>query len=131
MNIDHSKIPTHWWETENGERWIPETGELGEKPPAGFIYQHFMIACEVGHTCYRGKEQILNGHNGYAPGLALAIANDDDNAFMLDDAILVASIACSRCVNALGFKYELWGFPEDSKEYREHGTTCVFCFGNE
>jgi hypothetical protein len=132
VKVDHSKIPTHWWETENGERWIPPGNELDETPPAGFIYQHFMFPCQVVHKCYRGKNMILNGYNGYAPGLAHAIANDDDNAFMLDDAIMVATIACERCMNVLSYKYDLgWGYPEYSDEWKECGTECVFCLGNE
>lgn len=61
--------------------------------------------------------------------LVLAMANSGD--FTLHDAIIVATTACERCVNALCNKYlpnnKNNGYPEFSDEWKASGMHCDFC----
>jgi len=73
-----------------------------------------------------GSKEFMSMRNGFAGDLALALATNMQ--WPLDKAILVAAIACERCMNALAHKCGLdWGYPEDSEDYITSTTRCELC----
>lgn len=73
-----------------------------------------------------GSIPIASFESSWPEDLVLAMANSKD--FSLSEAILVCANSCSRCMNALGFKYKLgWGYPEFSKEWQNSNTVCQYC----
>lgn len=75
-----------------------------------------------------GQKEIFEVNSSWNEDLVMAIANSGD--YTLREAILIASIACERCMNALAYKYGLNdGYPEYSEEWKKCGTCCEFCKG--
>jgi hypothetical protein len=73
-----------------------------------------------------GSNPIATFHSTWSEDLVLAMANSGD--YTLSEAILVASIACERCMNVLANKYGLdWGYEEYSSEWEDTNTECEFC----
>lgn len=136
--------PTLWFENEAGDRWIPTDDELTLGPampvPDGYDYSCFRFPHMVTERCYRmrasGRQSLVVETEATWPAdlverMVQATGNDPDGArrFALYDAILVAASACSRCLNALYYRYTDGhdGYAEDSEEYRASLTRCLFC----
>lgn len=48
--------------------------------------------------------------------------------YTLDEAIIIATTACERCVNTLAYQYGCsYGYPEMSDEWFRANTKCKFC----
>lgn len=77
-----------------------------------------------------GSYQVLEGHNSWNGELVLAMTNSGD--WSLKEAIIIAAVACERCMNVLGHHYGLdWGYAEHSEEWEKCGTHCEFCKEDE
>jgi len=54
LNKLRTKIPTLWYENDDGVRWIPPSGYNGdEPPPKGFIYQWSQFPTYLEESCLR------------------------------------------------------------------------------
>lgn len=76
--------------------------------------------------------RIFVGMVGVHEELALALATKRlthrREPFSLSDSLLIASIACERCLNALIFEYGLeGGYQEFSQSWHAANTSCQFC----
>src|SRR5690349_8155977 len=123
MNIPE-EITSLYYEDGNGNRWIPPKEHfMGLHPaPAEFIYQVVRRPTELRTAFYReGEGQIGAGVSTWNRELVTKMVLC---GVPIDQAILRAAIACERCMNALGYEYDVsWGgYPEDSEEYRKSNT---------
>jgi hypothetical protein len=76
--------------------------------------------------------RIFVGMTSVHEPLALALATKRlthrRDPFSLSDSLLIAAIACERCLNALIFEYGLeGGYREFSKSWHAANTSCQFC----
>ena len=71
-------------------------------------------------------EVIIGGGN---QEVIMAMVNSGDYA--LEEALVVYSSACERCMNVLAYKYLNGkdGYPEHSEEWEKCNTVCDFCRG--
>lgn len=113
---------------------FPPIGNDISYPPNEFIYQRSAFPFQVHEQILRINEdgtskEIVSGHSSWPEDLVMAMANSGD--YSLYQAIFVASEACSRCLNALYFKYIGGGegLAEDSCEYQSCNTRCDWCRG--
>ena len=124
----YSVPPTLWYETANGERWIPDERHFREltNPPDGYEYQHCQIPNSLTHSiCLVSGPSIATGSSTWPEDLVLAMAKD---GYKLGDAILIAANMCERCLNAACHDYGLkWGYPRHSEPWKAVNTTCEFC----
>ena len=73
-----------------------------------------------------GSVKFMTSNCGWSEDLVLAMYNSKD--YTLNQAIIISSTACERCLNALAHKYGLsWGYAEYSNEWKETNTKCEFC----
>lgn len=85
---------------------------------------------------------IMEGSCGWSPDLALAMARPSTQEaqeaasrhgkplrpMAIEDAIMVAAVACEACMNSLAHHYGLgWGYKRGSKDWEESGTQCELC----
>jgi len=132
MKIDKSKIAYLWHENEEGEKWIPPTDYCGvPKPPEGFIYQISMFPFQVHKVMLvcdeDGSREICSGNSSWPEDLVFAMVKSGD--FGLYQSIFIASNTCSRCLNALSYKYlgPDEGYSEELDEYKNCNTVCDYC----
>jgi hypothetical protein len=132
MKIDKSKIAYLWYENKEGKRWVPPKEYCGvPKPPEGFIYQQSMFPFQVHEVtlvCEENRSrEICSGNSSWPEDLVFAMAKSGD--FGLYQSIFIAANACSRCLNALSYKYlgPTEGYSEDSEEYKNCKTLCDYC----
>ena len=83
-----------------------------------------------------GSRSVMSGNSGWSEDLALALVTAQSRPeghphLSLGDAILVAAIACERCMNTLANQYGLdWGYEYMSDDWKKCGTSCQFCKGD-
>lgn len=72
-----------------------------------------------------GHRLLMTGSTSIPPDLFLGLTKYYD----VEKAMLVAGIACERCINALLFRLISFdeGYDIGSDEWHEAGTSCVFC----
>lgn len=130
-----------WYENVNGEKWFPPpSGPID--PPEGYTYQHSRFACEVRHDVLEGSKKIASTTTTYHGELVLALARPSwaERALQIarygsvlkpygfQEAVLLATLACERCTNALLHRTGAGaGYAEGSKEWNRAGTRCGLC----
>lgn len=151
MNIEAVHQLNLWCETLDG-RMAP-VDPMGEMPPVtSHPYAVSRFPLEVRTEYYRrresdgsygGNDRILACNASANESLVLAMATGGreywprilarfwfhrPQRLVLSHAIVIASEACERCLNALAYEYGLpWGYREFSDEWEQCGTSCVMC----
>jgi hypothetical protein len=75
---------------------------------------------------YGASDRI--GTSGATANPSLVFAIVQAGRYSLGDAIVIASEACGRCLNALAHAYGLsWGYEEGGPEWRQCRTECPMC----
>jgi hypothetical protein len=73
-----------------------------------------------------GSRSVFTVHTTFSEDLVLAMVKSGD--YKLSEAIILASISCERCTNALRYKYGLDdGYEEYSEEWKKANTSCTLC----
>ncbi len=134
MPFEHG-LPEHWfwnlWRENKDGKKIRRT-DIYQEFPEGYIYAHACFPTQLVETCYRvrddggygSKDEIYEGTTGWSPDLVNAMVRAGVSVEM---AIPMAARSCERCMNVLLDAYGLDGYPVDSEEYRECGTSCDGC----
>ena len=146
MNLDAIHDHRLWFESESGEvvPWNPETDEqppIETHPyacsrfPLEVRTEHYRRRASDGH--YGGDDRIATFSSSANESLVLALANGKRwpltlwwrrPPMPLHRAVVIASGACERCMNALAYLYDLpWGYREGGPEWRRCGTECEMC----
>ena len=134
-------LPRLWFENENLDRAIPpaavqDSPDALTEAPDGFIFQHTLIHCVVGHdVCCKhpdtGEMQLMR--RDYLPfdhKFVEALVRKGD--FDIRSAMFVAIEACERCVMALRFRYKLGpGYDFDDPLYEASPARCRICYEPE
>ncbi len=75
----------------------------------------------------QGSKSLVKGETGIAEDLLLALIPK----YGAHKAMLIAGVACERCHNSLLWEFTKGikdkGYPEFSEEWKECGTSCIFC----
>jgi hypothetical protein len=134
MKIEREHLRRQWWEDEEGNFLQEPDYETLARPDEG---RYFVSRIpQVLDTVYvrvddDGQTEIGQSRQSWNEDLALAIAYRS-NGWSLTDGIMIASLACERCMNALAYEANLnWGYPEFGEEWQETDTECQFCVPNE
>ena len=131
-------LPRLWYENEAGDRAIPpmevqdNPDVLAEAPP-GFIFQHMLIHCVVGHdvVCKNPNTgEIRHVRRDYLPFEHKLVEGLVRNGnFDIRSAMFVAIEACERCVMGLRFRYKLGpGYDFDDPLYEGNPARCRICY---
>lgn len=135
MNI-HAVHRLHLWcETPAGEIAPIDPG-TGDMPPVDthpYAYARFPLSVRTEIYNRRGDDgvygdadRIMAGESGASNDLATAMVRSGE--FTVSDALIIASVACERCMNALAHQYGVpWGYPEFSEAWQRANTVCVMC----
>lgn len=131
-------LPRLWFENDNNERAIPsaaiqDSPEAMKGAPPGFIYQHTLIHCVVGHDvcCINPETGLIQlAHREYLPfdhKLVEGLVRKGE--FDMRSAMFVAIEACERCQMALRFRYKLGvGYDFDDPLYEASPARCRICY---
>lgn len=145
--IDIERLHRHaaWYEGELPEAPVqplsPKGGPHVESPPREiYPYICYRLPLVVTTTCYRRTDnssedtKVFEAHSSAPEDLTLALATgaNGHRKYALRDALVIASEACGRCMNALAWQYGLdWGFPPGSEKWNNTRTRCVMCAHSE
>lgn len=160
MNLNAIHRLNLWWEDEQGRVLpanfldVTDTPPVSEYPyacsrfPLSVQTEHYRRREDDGH--YGTADRIAVGTSSANESLVLAMATGGKfrlrarvafwvrfpfastrpARLTLSDAMIVASEACGRCLNALAYDYGLdWGFPEGGPEWQASPTRCPMCEG--
>ena len=129
-SIDPDEIPQLWYETEDGEKFVPPMDGPFPGIPEGFVYQHSQFPRILRHEVLKVRSDGTSENAGaisqsWSEDLVLALVR---NGYTLSEAILVAGNACERCMNVLADECGLdWGYAFGTDEYNKCSTECVLC----
>lgn len=127
MNIDLTKCPDFWYETESGEKYIPNL-EYPDAIPEECVYQCSEFSNQLITEVYdvKANEKVCTLTSTYSDELATALVRSEK--YSVQEAIKITGKSCERCMNVLAHMYGLlWGYPENSQQYKQANTECVFC----
>lgn len=126
-------MKTLWYEDENGNdlgNCIGEDGNIVDKPDnARYMVSRFPT--ELKTYMYRLNDddttkQIMESSSSWSDELVTAMVRSGE--FTAAEAILLAALACERCMNALAFDQKLsWGYKRYSEEFNNCKTECDQC----
>lgn len=134
MNLAALNLLNMWWEKADGSRLPVNIEDVRDCPPVEeYPFAHVRFPLQVKTEIYRRRadglygetDRIAVGESGASATLVLALATGGrrtwrrlwrrHQSFPLGDAMIIASEACERCLNALAYEYGLdWGYPEYS-----------------
>lgn len=130
MKIKHEHLRRQWWEDAEGNFLQEPDYQTNARPDQG---RYFVSRIpQILTTAYvrvedDGSTEIGQERSTWSEDLALAIAYRS-NGYTLTDGILIASLACTRCLNSLAYEAGLdWGYREFGPEWQAAETECQFC----
>ncbi len=127
-------VPQLWYEDKDGKKFYPDWKYEGGCVPEGegFIYQHVEFPLETTHRIIESRDgktdEIFCGNHKMSRPTSEVVLAMCANGYTLDNAILIVSHACERCLNVLYWEHGFrGGYRHKSVDWHKAGTSCQYC----